>query len=342
MLCLVLFLRPRIVLNFRKIEKKNTYQSMSLIMRKYWLIIILGITVWSCEKLVNDIVLPFEERLVLQSFISPQDTLIEISLTYNTPVIGVIQEGEDRYPVIPNAKVTLSNNAKTVQASYRELQYIENIELTHNDSVVSTYNKKYRYVVSAKDIPIRAGQTYTIEATVGSKTVRASCTVPTKRVASNTVSTFFSTDYDRNNVEYPAVNIRFPDFSNEANYYAIGVFYYESQRVIDPTGKAFNLRQLVNTRQEYMSDYGLENGIMTSQAFLLSVSNTPEVVRRYVDIYVAVTDEPYYLFNTSVDKVRRSGRNPFSEPVLTYTNVENGLGVFAAYNQIKLSSPVYK
>jgi hypothetical protein len=42
--------------------------------------------------------------------------------------------------------------------------------------------------------------------------------------------------------------------------------------------------------------------------------------------------------NTPSPKVEQhqdANGNPFAEPVLVYTNVTGGLGVFAAYNQLK-------
>ena len=50
-------------------------------------------------------------------------------------------------------------------------------------------------------------------------------------------------------------------------------------------------------------------------------------------IYVAVVDKPYYQY---LKAISASGKidndDPFSEPVLTYTNVQGGLGVFAGFN----------
>lgn len=49
--------------------------------------------------------------------------------------------------------------------------------------------------------------------------------------------------------------------------------------------------------------------------------------------YLLHTDEHYFLYHRSVRNASYSQDNPFAEPVLVYTNVEGGLGVFAAYNR---------
>ena len=45
-------------------------------------------------------------------------------------------------------------------------------------------------------------------------------------------------------------------------------------------------------------------------------------------------DEAYYRFHNSLLNSNESNEgDPFSEPSITYTNIENGLGVFCAFNR---------
>jgi hypothetical protein len=39
----------------------------------------------------------------------------------------------------------------------------------------------------------------------------------------------------------------------------------------------------------------------------------------------------FYLYNRSVDKASYSGGNPFGDPVLVYSNMDNGFGCFGAF-----------
>lgn len=313
---------------------------------QFWQNIFVGlmalISLNSCETLVNDIALPYEEKLVLQSFICPQDTMIEISLTSNQPVIGVINEGEDRYPVLKDAVITLSDGTRTVTAKYQQITYLDYIEIDSTGHYKENFLTKDRYIISTKEMPVVAGATYTIIAKAKGKEVKAQCTVPSQRVSRSAINNSLTIGYDRNNVSYPAVVVRILDFPNTANNYAVGVFYYENLRVLDAQNRFVVIKRFVNSRQEYLTDTGQDGMTLATQALLLNSTNDLNVVSRNAEIYVAVTDNPYYQFNISVDKVRRSGRNPFSEPVLTYTNVENGLGVFAAYQQIRTAVSVIK
>jgi hypothetical protein len=49
------------------------------------------------------------------------------------------------------------------------------------------------------------------------------------------------------------------------------------------------------------------------------------------------TDEPYYRYHDAIQRQDRAGDNPFAEPVLIPTNIQNGLGCFAAFNQSSMT-----
>lgn len=49
----------------------------------------------------------------------------------------------------------------------------------------------------------------------------------------------------------------------------------------------------------------------------------------FLKIYVMNTDKSYYLYHKSIENYE-DGENPFAEPVPIYSNIEGGLGVFAA------------
>ena len=45
-----------------------------------------------------------------------------------------------------------------------------------------------------------------------------------------------------------------------------------------------------------------------------------------------VVHKDYYLYKKTVEKQDQNNTDPFAEPVMTFTNVENGLGIFSSYN----------
>ena len=55
------------------------------------------------------------------------------------------------------------------------------------------------------------------------------------------------------------------------------------------------------------------------------------------DLYVMLStvSDAYYTYHKSFQKHQDTEENPFSEPVIVYNNVENGLGIFAGYSLYK-------
>jgi hypothetical protein len=50
----------------------------------------------------------------------------------------------------------------------------------------------------------------------------------------------------------------------------------------------------------------------------------------FLKVYLLNTCKPYYQYHKSLENYN-DGENPFAEPTPIYSNIEGGLGVFAAY-----------
>ncbi|MES2518131.1 MAG: DUF4249 domain-containing protein [Bacteroidota bacterium] len=308
----------------------------------------------SCKTLVVDIDIPYTDRLVVQCFLSPQDTLLEVSVTRTEPVIGTVLEGDERYPNILNATVLLSDGQNTVTIPYKSLQ----LPSSYDADGEYIFTTRARYFLSAKAFPIVAGKTYSLKISApGFNSVESSCTIPVKVVAEKDITanqTIISGNIGRGvQGTYPSLEVRFKDILNEENFYSIGQFFYQKGTYKDGLG-VDKLRINWTTKYEYIADKGQENQTLVAQAFdLKSVNNfgtyggsgngggasptiNVTVTDRYTEIYVANTDKAFYLYNTAIDKIRKANGNPFAEPVLTYTNIKNGLGVMAGYNQSRI------
>jgi hypothetical protein len=321
----------------------------------------------SCKSLVTDIDIPYEDRLVVQCFISPQDTLLEVSVTKTAPVIGEVLDGAERYPNILNANVVLTDGQKSVTIPYKTLQ----LPSSYDADGEYIFTARSRYYLSAKNLPIVAGKTYTLKVSApGFESVEGSCVIPTKVVAEKDIAstqTSVTGTAGRGGggalITYPSIEVRFKDIMGEESFYSVGQFFYQKGTYLDATG-AKKLRVNWTTKYEYIADRGQENQTLITQAFDLRSFNNfssfggggnngggpnggggPQgggntvavtVTDRYNEIYVANTDKAYYLYNTAIDKIRKANGNPFAEPVLTYTNIKNGLGVMAGYNQSRI------
>ena len=321
----------------------------------------------SCKSLVTDIDIPYNDRLVIQCFISPQDTLLEVSVTQTAPVIGEVLDGAERYPNILNAVVVLSDGQKSVTIPYKTLQ----LPSSYDADGEYVFTARSRYFLSAKNLAIMAGRTYTLKVSApGFESVEGSCLIPTKVVAEKditSVQTMVTGTAGRGGgggtITYPSIEVRFKDIVGEENFYSVGQFFYQKGTYLDATG-AKKLRVNWTTKYEYIADKGQENTTIAAVPFdLRSFNNFSSfggggnnggqgqqggggnnnqnnvavtVTDRYNEIYVANTDRAYYLYNTAIDKIRKANGNPFAEPVLTYTNIKNGLGVMAGYNQSRI------
>ncbi len=328
----------------------------------------------SCKSLVTDIDIPYEDRLVVQCFISPQDTLLEVSVTKTAPVIGEVLDGAERYPNILNATVVLTDGQKSVTIPYKTLQ----LPSSYDADGEYIFTARSRYYLSAKNLPIVVGKTYTLKVSApGFTSVEGSCLIPTKVVAEKdiaSIQTSVTGPAGRGGgggpngggntlITYPSIEVRFKDIVGEESFYSVGQFFYQKGTYLDATG-AKKLRVNWTTKYEYIADRGQENQTLIAQAFdLRSFNNFSSfggggnggggpnggggqqgggstiavtVTDRYNEIYVANTDKAYYLYNTAIDKIRKANGNPFAEPVLTYTNIKNGLGVMAGHNQSRI------
>ena len=81
------------------------------------IVILLSISLFSCETLVNDVDpdrLPrSDSKLVVHGYLSPQDTVISIAVNVSTQLIGgSLNLGNNTAVSLSDATVTLSNQGK--------------------------------------------------------------------------------------------------------------------------------------------------------------------------------------------------------------------------------------
>jgi Domain of unknown function (DUF4249) len=332
-------------------------------------IIIIGMSILglnACTKVVEDITLPYEERLVVTAFIAPQDSLIEIKVSKTSPAIGIVpnivygQNGQITDPqAILNATVTLSDGTRTTIAKLSSIKVLNGVDYNTGQQVPGT--EKKGYFINTKDFPIVAGKTYTLTVSAPNfKDVSATCTVPQNRLITKDIEIIANdkiTSYT-----YPSgtgsgsikveqitkvIALKFMDFVGEENFYAISGFNYSTSKVKPPSGKEFVITNVQSIGFEKGSNYGYTNYLTDykqdgqfmvtdkTSIFLNSNTNDPNYKedpdqKKYVEFFVANTDKNYYEYNRTASI--RNGDNPFSEPVLTFSNIKNGLGAFGAYN----------
>lgn len=309
---------------------------------RYIIFIFLTLFLVGCESLVTDVDkgdLPqVESKLVVQCFISPQSARINVVVTESIPLFA---EPDLKGGVIPNAVVKLSDGTR--------------------EAVIPFDTANQLYSADKSVLAILPGKTYFLSVVNGIRSVKATCTVPATAVVPTTykIDTSFSGSISARDTLL-TVKYNWNDIAGQTNYYrvraALDLEYSVPEEV--SAGGEFKERRVRNRfnfnwddtigRNDFRSDVNLDGTEFSSPIGRvnlpdpLSYSSNGAVYTSYpkskiisITMEVYNTDENYFKYHRSV-QTRGDSDNPFVEPSLIYTNIEGGLGCFAAYNSGQL------
>lgn len=295
-------------------------------MKKTFLLLLLGLI--ACEKDASNIPIPFEKKLVIESYLSPQDTELRVTITQNYPTVG---PGSVRgagfqvpLPPPPAATITLSDGQQTVPVPLRVVR----------DAAGNPIPERSGYLLPASALPIVPGRTYTLRVTApGFPEAEATCTIPLRRVEASTAEIIRGTETSPGGggarTFYQAV---FTDLSGEENYYSTALSVLNTVTPPPAQGRPYTN---INTQGTQFHSQGTTDGgkIKTGRAFSFGDGQLPAnwLQTRQLELIIATTDQPYFDYNRTLRQQQRSDENPFAEPVLVYSNVRGGLGIFAGY-----------
>lgn len=279
-----------------------------------WALVVLT----GCEKDVEDMDLNSSSKLVVFSFISPQDTILTVKLQKSQPAIGKKLTAEQ--VKVKNATVTITDG---------------------NSVVLLTYNQEYdHYEANAKVWPVVAGSTYQLKvSTPGGAIATANCTVPyATGIEITEINTSYTIvqDYFGQNVRRYSVSYNWRDAAGVKNYYR--ALAYKQYTISSPHSDDVVHREGLqgnNYNMDLQTDAKVKNGLMLSNTLTYHEYNY-DVINKPFHIYavLVVGDSNYYLYHESLTKQYENDGNPFAEPSFIYSNVEGGLGVFSGYNQV--------
>lgn len=268
----------------------------------YTIIIILTGLLSSCIKTVDDVDLNTEgKKLVLTSFITPNTDTIYAELSSSIPYFDE-ENTNTTAPKVENGRIKILKGNNTYQMKY--------------DSAEKVY-----FLPTANTLDIKAGQTYQIQATAkGFKKVEGECTVPYAAPQN------LSVERQEKNNELITLAFEFTDIPNEDNYYRMVLYEYTTYSSNDSTWKFNNWYWISGNRINLLSDINKDGTILRARAEVPVYS-----VSKKIRIILLSVDEHYYNYHDKINQSYYS--NPFSEPVIPYTNIKNGLGVFAGYTK---------
>jgi hypothetical protein len=271
----------------------------------------------SCEKELDTSFVETQKQLVVQGFICPQDTLVQITLAINK-VLG--EKIYNTYLPITSAKVIISDNQKNIQLSL--------LKPTKADSL----GKWSRYGVSSKNFMIESGKTYKLSVSYNNlPNIYAECTVPKVVVDEKNINTELGSEV-YNGETYKNLNVSWKDFDSDNNYYSWSVV---SNVNVEQNGKSLWYGYRYSTY--YQADTYQDGQMIVGQSKIrIGGSNVPYTNKSYLDIYLCHTDKTYFDYNISILRQQENKGAAISEPIAVRGNIEGGLGVFAAYNLTKL------
>ena len=255
----------------------------------------------SCEKDAKNIKEPdFNPKLVLSSFISPNEASTNITINSSQKIYGDISEKTQAGEL----SILFSDGSKEI-----------GLGTTANNITIS------------RDLmAIVAGKTYklTVNNDKGLK-AEASCTVPAERdfkIKIDTLTKFISGGWGT--YSQFSADLTITDYPGESNYYR---FYGTQQFYQD--GYYWEVPVIYETDyQDYMfDDSGRDGKTFLAESIGLYPSSNDS---SFLKIYLLNTDKAYYDFHNSLTNYS-GGDDPFTEVSPIYSNVEGGLGIFSAY-----------
>ena len=277
----------------------------------------------ACEKEVTSLKLPgADSQLVVNAFISPQDTVLEVAVYESKPVIGERPGASD--DLIRDATVTLSDGLKTVVLPL---------------VTPTRYLSGTAYRTRREALSIEAGKTYYLQvSTPDGRLVRAQCTVPAPPVPEIRFDSVVRTsEYGTGDYLDYTGTLHWQDPAGEENFYRVGA---DLKYVWpDRQGELFEEWRPVywdRYKATSFSDARRDGTPFSSPGVDFFVADHFHSVTLYA--HLLHTDRAYFEYHRTLRT--NTGDNPFAEPMLLYSNVEGGLGVFAAYNRTTLEARI--
>lgn len=274
-----------------------------------------------CEKDVSDEVkIPVKPKLAIFSFLSPQDTVLAVKVYKTQPILGFSQVFDT--VGIRDATVQLSDGSKSVTLTYKRV----NINM-------SAY-----YGIDAAAFPIVAGKTYSLTvSTPDGLRATGTCTIPgTEGI---TISDLAHSEVEKKDEYNPgrtyvdhSFDFKFKDAPG-SNYYRTDAYFKFKNN--QDGGRQWISSMGYDTRKAFISDDRRDGMVLDAPTASFTMVEDGSISGPYTLVaLVAVTDKAYYLYHQSLDRQSGAEDNPFAEPAIVYSNIQDGLGVFCGYNQL--------
>ena len=266
----------------------------------------------ACDKLAIEVDAPItESKLVVFSFISPEEDYTKVEVTLSKPVYGKTpSKGSVNY--VTDATVSITN------------EYGLSVTLPYVDSLDG-------YAVSNINYPIQAGITYTINVTGAGKNSIGQCRVPLNLVSFSDVSYKKLADPSSSSFgPYYKYTYKWNDEPNNKNFYRVNLEKPFEYIFVQGDTERYQ-SEICNTMwDDTNKDATLFAGTCEDFGYFYSENDTTS---QPVSLYLLNTDIHYFEYHRR--RLNYYGEDPFSEPFPQYSNMTAGVGVFCAYRRSK-------
>lgn len=261
-----------------------------------------------CESDANVIVPSSERKMVVGGFLSPEENEHVISLSLSEPLFS-----SDPFFNTTTAKVTISSEGNAYQISYDV------------DAAAFVFNNSQFNIASGKNyhLKIVAENGKTVEADM----TTVSDTMPSIEEFKIVVDTIYS-EWSSNQYRYN-LKLNWKDIAGEKNYYRITAnrivkYFGAPDTTIEPIEEynSFTLKDDLGKDGQSLSstlkfdDYNVNNETLGFEIVLMKI------------------DVNYYNYYKTLNNY--AGEDPFAEPVILFSNIQNGLGVFSGFQSLKI------
>jgi len=259
------------------------------------------------------------EQLVIQGFADTTDDELNVLVTKTAGLLTNVNEGDLR---INDAEVVLIHDG----VEY-ELAPVEE-------------ESRYNYLLVSGTVNFEEGETYSLKVTAaGFEEASAQSTVPYSVSPSNI--TFDEDGPTTVDDDYSEISMFVKDPSEQNNFYELKLLrkYQNGTEVVysDLYADVFDVVIEEGIANLIIKDESFNGEEKIVELFLSKwyFDGDPDLLDNLYLLWRTISEDQYK-YSKSLEQHQLSADNPFATPVQVYSNIENGIGLFAIYNEEKI------